>query len=101
MTSKACVDHLGNKFESVSKLCKYWKITRNRYNKLIKEGEDLKVILEYEKKGEEYTDHLGNKFGSKKEMCRYWKIPQYLYNARIRLGWSLERTLTTPNQRKY
>lgn len=86
MLSKECVDHLGNKFESISKLCKYWKIPRSRYDKLIKDGIDLKVILEYEKKGDEYTDHLGNKFEGKKEMCRYWNIPQYLYNARKRIG---------------
>ena len=42
-------------------------------------------------------DHKGNEFTSVAAMCDFWNISPFVYYKRInKLKWSIERTLTTP-----
>lgn len=47
-------------------------------------------------KGKRCTDHLGIEYSSVTEMCATYKIPIKTYCERRRSGWSVERALTTP-----
>lgn len=47
-------------------------------------------------KGKRCTDHLGIEYSSVTEMCATYKIPIKNYCERRRSGWSVERALTTP-----
>lgn len=63
----------------------------------------LKVLLH--SKGEinmskKCYDHLGNEFSSKGEMCNHYGIKYTNFSSRISLGWSLEKALTEPIQKK-
>ena len=43
-------------------------------------------------------DHLGNRYSSRSEMCSKYGISAGMFRNRMRQGWSLEDTLTLPNQ---
>lgn len=42
---KTVSDHLGNKFETIKKMCEYWGITSFTFAKRIKNGKSLKEAL--------------------------------------------------------
>ena len=98
--SKAVTDHKGNKFVSVSEMCKHWNMTRSTFNARIKAGWSIEKALTEPKKPAPsknipQTDHLGNTFPSLNAMCQHWGISRTLYSSRIKNGWSVERALTT------
>lgn len=47
-------------------------------------------------KGKRCTDHLGIEYPSVTEMCATYKMPIKTYCERRRSGWSVEKALTTP-----
>ena len=99
---KSCVDHLGNKFDSIEKMCQYWKINRATFRNRQKLGWSLEESLctKAIKLSKQYTDHLGNKFDSITKMCQYWKIEPSIFRKRQEQGWSLEESLCKDNQTK-
>lgn len=100
--SKQITDHIGQTFESISDMCKYWKIGRTTYNARIKSGWSIEEALTKSKKEINVTqqpcvDHLGQKFASQNEMCRHYNITRHALFSRIHtLGWPLEKALTEP-----
>lgn len=99
--TKTVTDHKGQKFESVSAMCKHWKMTRSTYNARIKQGWSIEDALTKPKKdvnmaAQTCKDHLGNEYPSLNAMCRVYNISRYMYQERINSGWSLEKALTTP-----
>ena len=100
MNKKTIEDHLGNKFESVATMCRFWGIDRRTYQARIKLGWSVERALTTpvgeNEKGKTVTDHLGNEFKSIEAMCKFWNIKRNIYVKRIRRGWSVEDALTTP-----
>ena len=47
-------------------------------------------------KGKRCTDHLGIEYSSVTEMCNTYKLPIKAFCERRRSGWSVEKALTTP-----
>ena len=86
-------DHLGNKFDNITKMCEYWNISRSTFNRRKKQGLPLKECLEQMKTNYIVTDHLGNKFNSKADMCKYWNISHSTFNKRKKQGLSLKKCL--------
>lgn len=94
-------DHLGNKFESIRKMCEYHNIGHGTYRHRLKKGLTVEQALTMTTKEvsfneTKYTDHLGNTFSNIKDMCKYHNINYQTYNTRINQGWSRERALTEP-----
>lgn len=95
------VDHLGNKFNNKTDMCRYWNIGISAFNGRIKRGWSLKDTLEKPiktnyNKDKNIVDHLGNKFTSKLEMCKYWNKSECTVYSRLRRGASLREALETP-----
>ena len=96
----ACVDHLGNVFDSLTEMCEFYGISLNTYYSRINlYGYTLEETLTTPiNKGKPCTDHKGNKFPNIAAMCKYWGIDYSLYNRRASYGWSIERILEKPKQ---
>ena len=92
--SSDVTDHLGNKFDSVSEMCKYWKIKYNIYNSRISRNWSIERALITSCKS--VFDHLGKEFESIEKMCNYYRITSRAYKARVKRGWSKEKALTVP-----
>ena len=45
-TKKPCSDHLGNKFDSITDMCKYWNISISTFTSRVNSGWSLKNALE-------------------------------------------------------
>lgn len=100
-SAKAITDHMGQKFISVSEMCKHWNITRVTYNARRKAGWSIEDALTTPVKNitiakEPQTDHLGNTYESLNAMCQAYKITRWMYKSRIQNGWSVEDALTKP-----
>lgn len=99
-SKRVVVDHRGNKFESLEKMCKHWGIKSLTYKARLNKGMTVQEALETPVKSRsrsvEVVDHLGNKFTSGAALCRYWKIDNGTYRTRIKAGWSMKETLETP-----
>lgn len=53
------------------------------------------------RKGKTVVDHLGNVYNNESEMLVHYKLSRSSYNYRLEHGWSLEKTLTTPMNRRF
>lgn len=97
-TSMKCKDHLGNEFDSIKDMCKYWNISNNIYNSRKRYGWDLEKILTTPVKDKCNTciDHLGNEFKTEKDMCKCYGLHYSTYRFRKESNWDLEKILTTP-----
>ena len=97
---KECSDHLGNKFESVNKLCNHYNIAYGVFYSRIKRGWSLEKALTEpinQKCVEEVCyDHLGNEFKSIGVMCEYYEIDKTTFIKRMKAGWELDKALTVP-----
>lgn len=100
--AKEITDHEGNRFLSISDMCKHWNMTRSTYNARIKSGWSAKDALTTPQKQVNITkqtwqDHLGNQYESLNQMCKTYGITHHTFYTRLnRLGWTLEKSLTTP-----
>lgn len=96
-------DHLGNQFDSVSSMLKYWGISRNAYLGRRAKGLPLKEILTTPVKSlnrlKEYRDFEGNVFPTKAKMAEHWGVKYNTFRNRLGLGWSLEEALTGNRKR--
>ena len=95
------VDHLGNKFKSLSQMLKHWGISpATYYNRTHKEGlsveEALTKPIAKTYSFQEVTDHLGNKYRSLSLMARTYGIKPITLRDRLERGWSVREALTIP-----
>lgn len=93
-----CVDHNGNRYSSISEMCRHYKISEKKYHKRIKAGYSIKAALTGEgikQNKKQSMDFNGGIFSSEKEMCYAYGISNSTFRSRIKSGWSLEDALTT------
>ena len=98
------MDHLGNRFKTISDMCEHYGIGVETYRARLKYGWDLERVLTTPvSKHQSYCiDHRGNKFESEAEMCKHWGVTQSAFRGRFfRGGCSLEEALTTPLNSRY
>jgi hypothetical protein len=95
-----CIDHLGNEFNSMTAMCRYYNVSYKAFRERIRSGRSLEQALTDESKSNGYrkrpVDHLGNKYYSYEEMCLAYNISTGTFRARINRGWDLEDALTKP-----
>lgn len=100
--AKICYDHLGNKFESFSAMCRYYNTPYQRVQHRLSVGQSLKEALTAEKNASSNSkicyDFQGNKFKSQNEMCEYYGITRRMLKSRLLKGLTLEEALTLPKQ---
>lgn len=92
-SSKKCKDHLGNEFNSVFEMCKYWNIAVCTYYNRINHGCSLEEALSGIHRAK-IVDHLGNKYNTVKDMCEHWGVSISAFYSRIGGGASVEDALT-------
>ena len=99
MTVK-CKDHLGNKYASITDMCKHYNISVQAYKNRLKKGWSLQKALETPNAKllpeSQRTDHLGNVYETVKAMANHYGLALDTYNRRIKKGWSIEKALTEP-----
>lgn len=96
-----CIDHLGNKYSSISKMAKAWGLSGSTYtHRVDKQGWSVEEALTTPsiKSRDRYVDHLGNKFNSRAEMCEFHHVNLSTFDSRRARGWSIERALLPENQ---
>jgi len=92
---KACRDHLGNQYNSLSEMCKQYNISINTFHSRKRRGWSLERILTTEIKQKiRYRDHLGNEYDSERSMCKAYGINVQTYRHRLKLGKTIEEALT-------
>lgn len=93
-TKEKVYDHIGNEFDSINKMCKYWGVSRKHFDARMLRGYTLADCLS---NGPILiaTDHLGNQFTSEAEMCEKYGVPLVTYYTRKHLGFSLKDCLTS------
>lgn len=90
-------DHLGNKFESVLKMCKYWGVSFAAYNSRIAKGYTLEQALTIPSGWtNKCKDPNGKEFKSFKAMCNHYGHDAGVVKSRINNGESLAEALTRP-----
>lgn len=98
--TKACKDHLGNEFESLTAMCKHYGLSTCAYKNRLAKGWSLQQALETPNAKflpeSKRTDHLGNVYETAKAMVSHYGLTLDTYNRRIKIGWSIEKALTTP-----
>ena len=92
-----CYDHLGNHFNTITAMCRYWNVNPVLYQNRMRIGwsvEDALTKPEKEMK-KECTDHLGNRFESISAMCNHYGTTKSRYSRLLKQGESLEYALTS------
>ncbi len=92
-TNTICVDHLGNEFESIRKMCSFYNVNHATYLSRRKSGRTLEEALTNKNIVEDFA---GNKFKNITEMCNSYGIEKRTYTRRLELGYSQKEALTTP-----
>lgn len=92
--SKPCTDHLGNRFNSMKDMCRYWGINSKTVVNRLEAGMSLDKALTTKVRNNEVVDHLGNKYRTQNEMCKHYGISSTTFSDRIHRGFSLEKALT-------
>ena len=101
-----CYDHLGNKYTDVKSMCEKYGISASSYYQRLKSNWSLEKTLttpkiESKMKGNVSVDHKGYKYISFSEMCRHYGFDKDdIVKKRLQAGWSLEKALTTPSNKK-
>lgn len=89
------VDDKGNKFNSVSEMCRHYHISRTKYGSRSRKGRSKSELLD--NKRPDYLniakDHLGNEHLNIIEMCKHYNTSPHNYYYRINNGWSLKEAL--------
>ena len=91
-----CYDHLGNKYNSITSMCKAYGVNKTTFKFRISQGASIEEALTgtFTQKRVCY-DHLGNKYKSQAEMCKAYDISCPAFNYRLRNGWTVEEALTS------
>ena len=89
------VDDKGNKFNSVSEMCRHYRILRIKYEGRSRKGRSKSELLDNKRPGyiNIVKDHLGNEHLNIIEMCKHYNISRQCYYYRINNGWSLKEAL--------
>lgn len=96
-----CSDHLGNQFESITDMCKYWGIHTATYYEEINRGDALHEILERPRKVINKTpDMYKVKKHTKNPLC-YINGKAYYSLRSIALGFSVPPHALYSNMKKY
>ncbi|MBR3468211.1 MAG: hypothetical protein IKH28_00705 [Lachnospiraceae bacterium] len=93
--SGAVTDHLGNRYNSISEMCKKYGIDRTTYSRRVKTGWSVEDALTLPAKPV-YTDtydHNGQKYRSETKMCQAHGVPRATYRKRKSQGLSIENAL--------
>ena len=111
-------DHLGCEYKTVQEMCNHYHISVQTYYYRIKHGYTLEQALIFKKEDtrniaktkfdncqnpvdkEERIDNLGNIYPSKTQMCEQYGISRGSYDYRRKLGWTVEKALCSPVNRK-
>lgn len=96
-----CVkDHLGNNFENLSAMLRYYGIKMATFKPRIKKGMTLEQALTRPvrvcKSSTNIKDHLGNQFADFKALAEKYKIGVNTLRSRLDRGIPLEEALTRP-----
>ena len=94
-----CVDHIGNKFKSLSEMCAAYNITPEAYKRRIK-------VYGYSKADaltkpcinapKVYYDHNGIRYKSLTALADAYNLDRKTLAYRLNAGWDIEKALTTP-----
>ena len=90
-------DHLGNKYRSISAMCREYGVSTSGYKHKIKNGLSIEEALTGGLRA--VYDHLGNKYLNKVEMCKTYNMSSTVFAYRMKNGWTLEEALTTPKHK--
>lgn len=96
---KLVYDHLGNPFDTIKEMCKYYKILPSTFRYRIDKGWELEKALTIQSRVQTKSglmDHLGNVYKSERDMCEHFGIDSGTYRTRIKSGWSMKQALETP-----
>ena len=99
--AKTVTDHLGQKWPSISEMCRHWGVKQQTYRMRIKMGftvEDalLKPIKKVDMAAQKWIDHKGIEYPSLNAMCKAYNTTRTRFSTRVNdLGWSIEKALTT------
>ena len=85
-------DHLGNIYNSITEMCKHYKISNGLYQARKKLNWPLEDILTKPSK-QSVTDPAGNRFANLTEMLKYYNIDKNTYMQKISAGMSMEHIL--------
>ena len=94
MPSKECYDHLGNRFDSLSDMCKYWGVNISTYCARIKSGMSIKEALTNEI-GTVYEGLNGDTYTTLRDLAKAYGINKSTLKFRIKKGMSIGEALTT------
>lgn len=92
MSSKQCVDHLGNKFNSINEMCKYWGIDSSLYYSRIKSGLSIKEALT-NPVGKTYKGLYGDTYTSLRTLAEAYNMKKSLLQYKLKAGYSLNKAL--------
>ena len=87
-------DHKGNRFSSVSQMCKAYGVSDSYYYSHLRTGSTMEEALTIP--DTIVHDHLGNGYNTYLDMCNHYGITYNTFNRRIDSGKTLEEALTTP-----
>ena len=95
---KKGIDHLGNEFPSIGKMCARYNVEYDTYNTRIKQGWSVEeaLLTPSGRREKVVKDHHGNVYSSVSEMAKKYHIPDAVLRGRIYNGWDMEKALTTP-----
>lgn len=96
INGKLCEDHLGNKFESVTAMCRHWGISVKTFRSRTELCGWTKDKALTTSNLRNCKDHLGNKYSTKKEMAKAYGVDYHTLIDRLNHGWDVERALTEP-----
>ena len=100
-SSCTVVDHLGKVYESVSDMCRHYKINIGALKGRLLAGWSLEKALtspvkDVNTEARKSEDHLGNRYNSIASMCKSYGLNTDTYEYRIKEGWTVEQALTIP-----
>jgi lambda repressor-like predicted transcriptional regulator len=93
-----CVDHLGNKYRSITALSKAYGIPYAALQRRLRHGWDLEKALTkpVKKKPDKYVDHKGVRYSSMTDLAAAYGMSTPTLINRLKKGWDLEKALTAP-----
>lgn len=100
------VDHLGNKFKTISNMCDAYEIGLETFRQRRERGWTLEEALltpadgRYKSCNRVVQDHLGNTYESITKMCIKYKISPATFRARLRRGIGIGQALTESTDRR-
>lgn len=91
-------DHENNEFESITAMCRHWKISRKLYLERIRCGWTIKRALTTPagKYRQQNIVFEGRVFNTVRELASYLHLNENTVKSRLRYGWSLSELRMSP-----